>query len=291
MSNDKKFPHYFKQIPEGVTHVDVYHVLRLFAVDDGAIAHALKKLLCAGKRGNKGRQTDISEAIASLTRCLELDALEQPTGAVGDDGPDGHEGCTGCPTGHEGTPGWCSECDPDFPCFGGTGKPCIRLPKAPKCTHENEYQCQDCMLLKCEEPSVILRDDGGVRCNSCSSVFTNKMLEEIGAQAKIDYANAVTEATKVGETLNRLSREKCEKHKTPIIQFNAIGDMNQAGVINKSRDSGRTLITSVRVRNSGHALDIVHGLDTAIRELVTFYWFNEAMGMNGKWCSYSHTEF
>lgn len=276
MSNDKKFSHYYKQIPEGVTHVDVYHVLRLFAVDDGAIAHALKKLLCAGKRGSKGRQTDISEAIASLTRCLELDALEQSKGTaccIDDTGPADVDKYVG----------WCSECDSTFPCYGGTGKPCIRQPVAPKCTHENEYQCQDCMLLKCEEPSVILRDDAGVRCNNCEFVFTNKMLEEIGAQAKIDYANAVTKATKIGETLNRLSRDK---HKAPVIEFNAIGDMNPAGVINRSLGTDNK-IKSVRVRDKEHAIDIASRLDT-LDGVVTFHWYANAHGESGKWCKLVH---
>lgn len=251
MSNDKKFPHYFKQIPDGVTHVDVYHVLRLFAVDDGAIAHALKKLLCAGKRGSKGRQTDISEAIASLTRCLELDALEQPKGVVGDDGPDGpdgpdgHEGCTGCPTGDEGAIGWCSECDSTFPCYGGTGKPCIRFPKPepkPKCTHE-----------------------------------------EIGEQGKADYADAFAEATKIGETLNRLSRDK---HKAPVIEFNAIGDMNPAGVINRSLGTDNR-IKSVRVRDKEHAINIASRLDN-LDGIVTFHWYADAHGKSGKWYKLVH---
>lgn len=68
-----RHPHYYKSIPPGMSHLDVYAVLRLFEVDDGALAHALKKLLCAGKRGAKDRTKDLKEARDSITRALELD--------------------------------------------------------------------------------------------------------------------------------------------------------------------------------------------------------------------------
>jgi hypothetical protein len=63
--------HYYKD----VTHlkaIDVYRVLDLFDVQDAAIAHAVKKLLCAGNRGVKDKETDIKQAIDSLYRQLEM---------------------------------------------------------------------------------------------------------------------------------------------------------------------------------------------------------------------------
>lgn len=52
--------------------VDVYDVLTAFAVTCPAIGHAIKKLLCPGTRGSKSARQDISEAIGSLHRALEL---------------------------------------------------------------------------------------------------------------------------------------------------------------------------------------------------------------------------
>ena len=52
--------------------VDVYDVLTAFGVTCPAIGHAIKKLLCPGMRGSKSARQDISEAIGSLHRALEL---------------------------------------------------------------------------------------------------------------------------------------------------------------------------------------------------------------------------
>lgn len=72
-SLEKQYSHYHRKLPAGLTHVDVYTVLKLFECDDAAVAHALKKLLCAGKRGAKDRAKDLREARDSITRALELD--------------------------------------------------------------------------------------------------------------------------------------------------------------------------------------------------------------------------
>lgn len=48
--------------------IDVYRVLLIFGVDDPCIAHAIKKLLVAGKRGVKAVATDVHEAIVALER-------------------------------------------------------------------------------------------------------------------------------------------------------------------------------------------------------------------------------
>jgi len=65
----------------GVKHavpVDVYDVLAAFGVTCPAIAHAVKKLLCPGKRGHKDRATDLTEAIASIERAVEWAADAAP---------------------------------------------------------------------------------------------------------------------------------------------------------------------------------------------------------------------
>jgi len=52
--------------------VDVYSVLVLFDVRSHPIGHAIKKLLCAGKRGAKDYRQDLIEAIASIERELQM---------------------------------------------------------------------------------------------------------------------------------------------------------------------------------------------------------------------------
>ena len=72
MSNqDIKYPHYFKSVSHLET-VDVYRVLSLFKVNDPCLQHAIKKLLCAGDRGDKSMIKDITEARDSLNRHLEM---------------------------------------------------------------------------------------------------------------------------------------------------------------------------------------------------------------------------
>lgn len=71
------YPHYFKALPPGCTHIDVYRVLSLFEVSDPALQHAVKKLLCAGARGSKDQAQDIAEAIATLQRWQQMRAEEQ----------------------------------------------------------------------------------------------------------------------------------------------------------------------------------------------------------------------
>ena len=68
MSN---FTHYFKDVSH-LNNIDVYRVLQLFEVTDPAIQHAVKKLLCAGKRGSKEYTQDINEANVSIKRALSM---------------------------------------------------------------------------------------------------------------------------------------------------------------------------------------------------------------------------
>lgn len=64
-------PKYLRNIRGGSHRVDVYDVLVAFDVADPAIAHAVKKLLCAGIRGKGDRKQDLTEAIQAIERALE----------------------------------------------------------------------------------------------------------------------------------------------------------------------------------------------------------------------------
>ena len=72
-----KYHRTITQTLPGDTHglsviVDVYDVLQAFGVTCPALQHAIKKLLCAGLRGNKSAEQDISEAANSCRRAIEL---------------------------------------------------------------------------------------------------------------------------------------------------------------------------------------------------------------------------
>ncbi len=67
---DRKYPHYFHACP--YDEIDVYRMLELFEVDDQAIGHAIKKLLKAGKRGAKDFRKDVTEAMDTLARRIEM---------------------------------------------------------------------------------------------------------------------------------------------------------------------------------------------------------------------------
>jgi hypothetical protein len=53
--------------------VDVYDILTAYSVTNPADAHAIKKMLCPGRRGAKDGIQDRQEAIASLERAIELE--------------------------------------------------------------------------------------------------------------------------------------------------------------------------------------------------------------------------
>jgi hypothetical protein len=68
-SNDPvSSPNKYIRVLRGGTTLDVYDVLDAFKVDNPAVQHALKKMLCAGSRGHKDYMQDIQEAIDSLER-------------------------------------------------------------------------------------------------------------------------------------------------------------------------------------------------------------------------------
>lgn len=66
-----KHSHYKKDVSH-LKMIDVYRVAQLFGVTDHCEFHAIKKILCAGKRGNKTQEQDIREAIDSLNRRLQM---------------------------------------------------------------------------------------------------------------------------------------------------------------------------------------------------------------------------
>lgn len=60
-----------------VFHVDVYCVIEAFGVTCPAVAHALKKLLCAGQRSKGSRIEDLTGAIAAINRAIELETRRE----------------------------------------------------------------------------------------------------------------------------------------------------------------------------------------------------------------------
>lgn len=74
---NQRYAHYFKDVRH-LNVIDVYRVLELFDVTDPCIAHAIKKLLAAGKRGAKSAYVDVDEAIATLTRHQEMQKENDP---------------------------------------------------------------------------------------------------------------------------------------------------------------------------------------------------------------------
>jgi hypothetical protein len=60
-------------LPEDWAWVDTYSVMDAFGVQCPAVAHAIKKLLCAGQRGHKDRLTDLREAADAVSRAIDLE--------------------------------------------------------------------------------------------------------------------------------------------------------------------------------------------------------------------------
>lgn len=79
---------YDRKIADGV-YIDVYDVLIAFNVTCPATAHAIKKLLAPGLRGDKNQFQDLTEAGDSIKRAIELTPSFTPcvidTGKDGDD--------------------------------------------------------------------------------------------------------------------------------------------------------------------------------------------------------------
>ena len=62
---------YKRKVP--TLEIDVYDILKAFKVVNPATQHAIKKLLCAGDRGYKDKVQDLKEALASISRAIELE--------------------------------------------------------------------------------------------------------------------------------------------------------------------------------------------------------------------------
>ena len=62
---------YKRKVP--TLEIDVYDILKAFGVTNPAVQHAIKKLLCAGDRGYKDKVQDLKEALASISRAIELE--------------------------------------------------------------------------------------------------------------------------------------------------------------------------------------------------------------------------
>lgn len=62
---------YKRKVP--TLEIDVYDILKAFNVINPATQHAIKKLLCAGDRGYKDKVQDLKEALASISRAIELE--------------------------------------------------------------------------------------------------------------------------------------------------------------------------------------------------------------------------
>lgn len=74
----RKYNHYFRPIPPGVTAIDLYRFAEMFEITDSSMFHAVKKIVAAGKRGSKTVEQDVQEAIDSLQRWQEMRREETP---------------------------------------------------------------------------------------------------------------------------------------------------------------------------------------------------------------------
>ena len=61
---------------------DVYDVLKAFGVTCHARGHAIKKLLMPGQRGVKGEIQDLDEALASVSRAIDMARARLPDGGT-----------------------------------------------------------------------------------------------------------------------------------------------------------------------------------------------------------------
>lgn len=68
----KKYLRSIRSCVDGRTiEVDVYDVLKAFKVESHPVGHAIKKLLCAGKRGKGIAKDDLVGAIAAINRAID----------------------------------------------------------------------------------------------------------------------------------------------------------------------------------------------------------------------------
>jgi len=74
----KKYLRVIRSCVDGVEiQIDIYDVLEAYDVKCQAIAHAIKKLLCAGTRGKGDKLQDLVGAEAAISRAIELEQSRQ----------------------------------------------------------------------------------------------------------------------------------------------------------------------------------------------------------------------
>ena len=72
MEEEQQTPNKYQKRLRNNIAIDVYDVLDAFKVDNPAVQHAIKKMLCAGQRGYKDYEQDLDEAIQSLERAKDF---------------------------------------------------------------------------------------------------------------------------------------------------------------------------------------------------------------------------
>lgn len=63
----------YKKDVSNLSTIDIYGIADLYDIYDNRQFHALKKILCAGKRGAKNKHQDLIEAMESIVSLLEKD--------------------------------------------------------------------------------------------------------------------------------------------------------------------------------------------------------------------------
>ena len=61
----------YKKDVSDLSYIDIYRIADLYDISDHRQFHAMKKTICAGKRGSKSAKQDMIEAIESILNWLE----------------------------------------------------------------------------------------------------------------------------------------------------------------------------------------------------------------------------
>ena len=77
-----KYEKEFISMDGKVFSADVYSVLKAFDVTCSARGHAVKKLLMPGQRGAKSEVQDLKEALASVSRAIDMAQARLPDGGT-----------------------------------------------------------------------------------------------------------------------------------------------------------------------------------------------------------------
>lgn len=72
-----RYPNYYFEVPTGVSHMDIYALMRMIKLNDPILGHAFKKVGLSGVRtGGKSALKDIIEARDTLNRWIEMEGGE-----------------------------------------------------------------------------------------------------------------------------------------------------------------------------------------------------------------------